>query len=369
VVIGPVVPGIMDAYGVSRGAVGLGLTAMWVAYALVQLPSGLLGDRHGDRLTVLGALSLTAAATLAVAAAPTFLAFGVAVAALGVGAGVYYNPATSLLDRTSEGVGGAIGVHRVGGQAAGVVAPAGAAVLVPWYGWRVTVGLGLASVGAAALLFGRWTAGADRRTDEAPAAVPVDLSLLGRLLARRHTRQTTAAMSLVEFVGLAAMSFLPTLLIEHHGFGDQAANVAFAAFFATAALAQPVAGHLSDRVGRDSTVAVVAGVGVLGYGGLAVAGRPLLAVAGTVLAGASMSATPVVQSRMLDGLEAAERGVGFGVFRTVYLLLGATGTAVVGTVADGAGWGWAAGLLSALFGAVCLLALRGRSAPGAAATR
>lgn len=61
-----------------------------------------------------------------------------------------------------------------------------------------------------------------------------------------------------------------------------------------------------------------------------------------------MSATPVLQSRMLRGLGADERGVGFGVFRTAYLAFGATGTVVVGAVADAAGWGPAFGLLGAL---------------------
>jgi len=61
-----------------------------------------------------------------------------------------------------------------------------------------------------------------------------------------------------------------------------------------------------------------------------------------------MSATPVVQSRMMDGLSETDQGTGFGLFRTVYLLVGASGTAVVGTAADFAGWNAAFGLLAAV---------------------
>lgn len=51
---------------------------------------------------------------------------------------------------------------------------------------------------------------------------------------------------------------------------------------------------------------------------------------------------------MLRGLETDERRAGFGVFRTAYLAFGATGTVVVGIVADATGWGPAFGLLRAL---------------------
>lgn len=69
-----------------------------------------------------------------------------------------------------------------------------------------------------------------------------------------------------------------------------------------------------------------------------------------------MSATPVAQSRMMDGLAESDQGAGFGVFRTVYLLLGASGTAVVGTTTDVAGWAVTFGLLATAL-AVLLLSL------------
>ncbi len=60
---------------------------------------------------------------------------------------------------------------------------------------------------------------------------------------------------------------------------------------------------------------------------------------------------------MMDGLTGSTRATGFGLFRTVYLLLGATGTAVVGATADVAGWTGAFGLLSALLAVVVLSAV------------
>ena len=357
VVVGSVVPGIIETFSVRRGTVGLVLTSMWVVYALVQLPSGILADRVGERAVVVAALGLTATATLGLALAPVFAGVGLAVAAIGGGAGIYYNPATTLLDRSSEGLGQAIGFHRIGAQTAGVVAPAGAAVVALRYGWRETMVFAAVSVVLVTVVFVRGTQPVDPEGGGASLSTLLDTALLRSILGRVHTHTTTFMMTLVEFVGVSTMAFLPTLLLEHHGLSGPSANLLFALYFGVGATFQPFAGWLSDRYGRERTVAVLAGAGVVGYGGLALGG-PFVAVGTAVgLTGIAMSCTPVVQSRMLDGLPTAERGAGFGVFRTSYLLLGASGTVVVGTLADRSGWETATGLLSLCFLAIFLVAL------------
>ena len=140
--VSPVVPSLRGAFGVSRGTIGVILTGMWLVYACAQAPSGAAGDRYGPRRVVLAALGCTAVAAFALAAAPSLLTFGAVALLLGVGAGLYYTPATALLAARFDGVGGVIGVHRVGSQAAGLVAPALAALLGARFGWRVALGSG-----------------------------------------------------------------------------------------------------------------------------------------------------------------------------------------------------------------------------------
>jgi MFS family permease len=347
VVVGPVVPGIVETFGVSRGALGTALTGMWVAYALSQLPSGVLADRVGERTVVLVALVTTAVAALVLSVSPGVLPFAAGLVLLGIGAGIYYNPATALLAREFRAVGRAVGTHRIGGQIAGIAAPLAAAAVSLRYSWRATLLLGVPLALLAALLAVRFVA---RTAPARPTASMRDLfdpGGIATLLARRHTRYTTLVATLVEFVGLATMAFLPALLIGHHGFPSRVANLLFAALFGVAALSQPLAGWLSDRLGRDETLGLQASAGLLGYLALAGGSRPLAAPA-VLLAGVSMSATPVVQSRMLDGLSETDRGTGFGLFRPAYLFVVASGPAVVGTAADVAGWRSAFGLLAAV---------------------
>lgn len=262
VLVGSIVPGIISAFGVSRGTIGLGLTGMWVLYALVQVPSGVFADRYGERTVVTAALLLTALATLGVAGAPVFAVFAIAVAAIGAGAGIYYNPATTLLDRTGGPVGRAIGFHRTGGQLAGVAAPASAALVGLRYGWRETVVLGSVCVAIVAVAFVRGTRSLEPQRPSESMPELFDTNLLSALLTR-HSR-TTLMMTLVEFVGVVAMAFLPTIFLERHGVGQTRANLLFALFFAIGAVSQPIAGWLSDRYGRDRTIAVLAVAGVVG---------------------------------------------------------------------------------------------------------
>lgn len=355
-VISPVVPAIIDTFGVSRGAVGLALTGMWAAYALSQLPSGVFGNRFGERAVVLVALAVTALGAGLVAGAPVFPVLFAVVLLLGIGAGLYYNAATALLTRLFENVGRAVGTHRVGSQVAGLVAPVAAAVVLD-YGWRVAPLLGgvvsIAVLGGFALHV-RSTEPVDPDTSLRDV---VALGALSGLLRRPAIALPTAVAMLGEFVLLATMSFLPTFLVEHHGIALPTAGFLFSAYFVAVAVSQPASGWLSDRIGRDAVLVATMSTGIVGFATLAAGSTITSALPAVLLAGFGMSWTVPLQSRVMDALSAADRGAGFGLVRTLYILFGALGPTVVGTLADVAGWSaafWV--LVTMLGGALALLA-------------
>lgn len=357
VVLGPVVPLIIGEFDISRGVIGMALTGMWTAYAVVQLPSGMLADREGERRVIVAALGVTTVAAVGLAVAWSLWLFVVAVVVLGIGAGAYYNPATTLLTREFEAVGGAIGTHRVGGQVAGVVAPVVAVATSTVYGWRVTVGLGgVFAILAAVLFLVFHTPAVPARAGESGWAVvaPGDLR---RLIGRSWLWTTAVMMALLEFVNLSLMAFLPTFLVEFSGYSLGRANVFFAGFFAVSALGQPAGGWLSDRIGRDLTIGLLASLGVAGCSGLVIGGGDWLVAVLVGCIGLAIGATPVLQTRLLDKLAMEDLGRGFGLFRTLYIVGGASGTAVVGSVADIAGWALAFTLLAGCLGGIILMQL------------
>lgn len=343
-VISPVVPAITADFSVSTGAVGLALSAMWAAYALSQFPSGILADRYGERDVILVAVGLTALASLLLALSPSYLAFFILTVVLGVGAGLHYSVATTFLARHYERVGRAIGIHVSGGPLAGLVAPVAAAAVGAQYGWRTAMLLGTIAAAPVFVLF--WW-----RIEATPAARPevsmrsrVEPAAVRSLLARPEIRHTTLLAIGGAFTWQATASFLPAFFIAYHDYSPAAASVVFSAYFVVHGATNPLMGVLSDRFGRDATAAFAFGTGVVGYAVLVV-GTGVAVLVAIPLVGLSMSWGAPVQSRFIDHLSDAERATGFGLVRTVYMLLGASGSVVVGGLADLAGWHVAFGLL------------------------
>jgi predicted MFS family arabinose efflux permease len=355
-VISPVVPQITADFAVSKGAVGLALSGMWAAYAVSQFPSGILSDRLGERRVILAALGLTASASVLLALAPSYPVFAITAVVLGAGAGLHYSVATSFLARHFEQVGRAIGIHVTGAPIAGLVAPVAAAAVGVRYGWRPALLLGAAVAIPIFALF--WL-----RIDRTPPAQPdvrmrsqLEIGPLRELLGRPQIRYTMLLSVGGAFSWQATASFLPTFLIQHHGYSAAGASVLFSGYFVVHGLTQPLLGVLSDRFGRDGIAALAFGSGVVGYGSL-VAGSGAIVLAAIPLVGIAMSWGAPVQSRFIDILGASERATGFGLVRTGYMIVGALGSVVVGALSDVAGWQAAFGAVVAVLAFECLLAV------------
>lgn len=355
-VISPVVPQITADFAVSKGAVGLALSGMWAAYAVSQFPSGILSDRLGERRVILAALGLTASTSVLLALAPSYPVFAITAVVLGAGAGLHYSVATSFLARHFDQVGRAIGIHVTGAPIAGLVAPVAAAAVGVRYGWRPALLLGAAVAIPIFALF--WL-----QIDRTPPARPdvrmrsqLEIGPLRELLGRPQIRYTMLLSVGGAFSWQATASFLPTFLIEHHGYSAAGASLLFSGYFVVHGATQPLLGTLSDRFGRDGIAALAFGSGVVGYGSL-VAGSEAVVLAAIPLVGIAMSWGAPVQSRFIDVLGASERATGFGLVRTGYMMVGALGSVVVGTLADVFGWQAAFGAVVAVLVFECLLAV------------
>jgi len=348
-VISPVVPDVTDGFGVSTGAVGLALSGMWAAYALTQFPSGILGDRFGERRVILAAVGITAVASLLLALSPTFAVFAVLTVALGAGAGLHYSVATTLLTKEFDDIGRAIGVHVAGGPLAGLIAPVVATAVAVQYDWRAAIAVG-AAVAVPVFVVFAW------RIEPTPPERP-DESMRDRmairpliaLLSRPPIAFTTGVAFLGAFSWQATASFLPTFLVAFRDLPETSAGLLFSAYFVVNGLSQPTIGWVSDRIGRDGAAAATMALGVVGYA-LLVAGPRIALLPAVVCVGGAMTWGAPLQSRYFDTFEPDERGAAFGLVRTAYMILGATGSVVVGVLADVAGWQAAYGLLIGVTG-------------------
>lgn len=349
VLLGPLVPLLLVEFDTSKATLGLVLTGVWGVYALHQFPSGVLADRFGERPMLVAGLLGAIAGGVLVGLSPSLWVFGAFALVLGAGAGLYFSPASSLISRLYAEHGGPLGWLTSAGAVAGVVYPAIGTLIAVRYGWRTAVIAG-AVTGLPVLLAIRWYVPAPPPSNpERRLRVALDLTRMRSLLARRRVAFTVGVGVLFGFAFQGLISFFPTFLVEYYRLDPSVAGVGFAALFGLSSIAQPIAGRLSDRFTRDTALAMSATVAAsgllvllanLGTGGL---------VAGTVLLGFGISWPGVLQARFMDQFGDAERGYGFGLVRTVYMLLAATGSLVVGAFADYHGWLLGYGTIVVLF--------------------
>lgn len=358
--VSPLVPDVIDAFGVSKTAMGLALAGMWAAYALLQLPGGVLAGRIGERRVIILALLLTGGGSLLLASAPSFTWFVVFSLVLGAGTGLYYPVAASLLTDLFENTGQALGLHISGGDISGLVVPVAAVAVAAQFGWRAGLLLGTAVALPMVLVSAIWIRSTPSNRTSSPTHQPDRLAVseyirrLWSILSRPSIGYTVALATALGFTFQAVLSFFPTFLVEHWGASQEVAGALFSVMFGVWIVFTPVAGRLSDAVGHD---------GVLGGAVTGLATGIILVVvvpngwtglAGVVLVGVGMSWGGVVGSRFMMLFGDDERTTGYALVRSVYVLLGSTGSIVVGALADMSGWQTAFGLLVLLLALVLL---------------
>ncbi|WP_251329812.1 MFS transporter [Haloplanus pelagicus] len=346
--ISPLVPDIIDTFDVSNTVIGVALTGMWLTYGIAQYPSGILAERYGERLVIVVSIGGTAVVSLAIAFVPAFVVFVLATLLLGGVAGLHFSVAISFLEGTQERVGTAIGIHNAGGTVAGLLTP----IVITWiavrYGWRPALAA-VAVVGIpATLLFARLIRPIERSPSTPAIRDRFSPEFVRRLLSSPSIGVTLYVAVLSELAWLGTASFLPTFLVEHRGQSTTTAGALFSAYFVVQGFAQVGVGTVSDRIGHDNAIVGCMLAGAFGFW-LIIAAPVFAAVAvGVGLVGVGMSFGPAVMQRILDELPDEEQNAGFGLVRTIYMIVASLGPAMMGLVADAFDLAISFGFLAAL---------------------
>jgi MFS family permease len=330
------VPYVRRSFGLDLATAGLLLSALWAGYALFQFPGGVAGDRFGERNVLVGSTVLVVLGAVACALAPTVPALFVGVVLLGTATGLYATTRfTVLTDVYAERAATALGVSSAAGNVGTALFPVGAGAVAAAVGWRA--GFAAATPLFALAAVGLWFAVPERTSGNTSAVDDLSAETLGRIrdgVTGRRTLAYATTMLLMSFLYQGFTSFYPVYLVAAKGVDESVAAVLYGAFFAAGVLVQPVAGAIADALGGRraamgfvalTVVALVLVTRVQGLG-------PLLLL--SVVASAQLGFWPIAQAAMIETLPADMEGTGFGLVRTVYLLLAASSPAVVGALAD-----------------------------------
>src|SRR5438034_11347382 len=124
--LNPLLPLIRDAFALSYAESGFAVSAFSIAAGLANAPWGVLADRVGSRVVIVGGLSLLGAARVALATAGAYWQLLALLIVLGIVSGSYHGPAAALIARTFPPRlrGTAMGIHITGGPLSFFAAPA-----------------------------------------------------------------------------------------------------------------------------------------------------------------------------------------------------------------------------------------------------
>lgn len=349
-----ILPQVKLAFDISNATAGLAITLSWAGYALMQFPAGVLGDRFGYRTLLAASLLLTGVSLAFLGAAPYFWVFMIAIAAFGLGTGLYGPTRGIVLSRTFPRNDSTVfGITLAAGSLGSALLPLFGGVLVSRLGWRLVVGLPVALF--LAMTVATWRAvpamDADSREPDPEADheeddTTPDRSDGPRLSTRDRLREIPAAVAdrtvlvligagtLMLFAYQGMTAFLPTYLIEVKGLDQGFVAGLFATLFLSGAAFQLMIGRIADVHGGRTVLVALSLGGVVTVGALPFVDGAVPLVVLVVLLGSRLAVGPVANAYVVRILPDHIQGSAWGLLRTGYFLVGSFGSTFVGAFAD-----------------------------------
>jgi MFS family permease len=333
-------PLIGAEFGLSYSQIGLIMTCKYIASAVANVPGGVLVDTVGRKGLLMGvSLFWIGFPYLLIGFTNSYVALLACVALVGFGNSLWHPTAIPTLGRRyPERKGLVLSVHGMGGNVGDAVAPIVIGAALSVFTWREVVMLNVVpGVVVAALLFvflgsmrlGSKQAGAQTQSFGAYLAGLKDL-LASRSLVLLSTGSAFRTMT-----QSALLTFLPVYLAHEMGYSPFWVGACLFALQAAGFAASPVAGHLSDRMGRKQILMTSMGASALVLAAMGLSGGSPLFVALVAVLGFFLYATrPVIQAWMLEATPKNMGGSSIGVLFGAQAVGGALGPLAGGMVAD-----------------------------------
>lgn len=333
-------PAITDEFSLSNSQAGWPSSGTFVLYVVGVLTVVVVSPRVEPITIMRASLALSAVGLVIAATAPgiALLTAGVSLAG-GAGAGIWMTAPVLATEYVSE--------HRRGVVIGALTSTIGLANIMFGIGtstWRRTSGdedlwrpiwwvaLGVTTTLLVALVaIGRFA-----KTDRLGSRT-LDLSIITRI---RHWKQVTLAYALFGGMSAGFSTFIFKALQEHGGFDKSVSPVLFSLMGIVGMIAAPLAGALSDRIGRLKVmrgallVLVIANLlGALGGGAV---------LAGALIYSAGASSFPaLIAAHVRDTLDSRSFSQALAIMTILFSVMAAILPTLVGVISDAtSSFGW-----------------------------
>jgi len=259
----PLLPLIRNEFALDYTQSGLVISAFSLAYGVGQLPAGWLSDRIGPGVLLTTGISGVAVAGLLVGLSKTYMMILGFLALMGLLGGGYHPAAPPIISSLVEPAkrGQALGFHIIGGSASYFISPIVATAIAVSWGWRGS----FIWLAAPTIIFGivlhlllvrRTPTG---KTEKGEATGGDDSSIRsgwnGRLILFIVLSMFTGA------VFISIISFIPLYMVDHLRVSEETAGALLGLIYSVGLWVGPLAGYLSDRLGK---IRIIVSVCLLG---------------------------------------------------------------------------------------------------------
>lgn len=328
-------PQVSAEFGTDYATLGGLISVLWMSYALLQFPGGVVADFIGERAVLVLSVAITTLGIIALVFVSSLSVFVMATVILGVGTGFYGTTRITVLSAVySDRDATAISISQAAGNVGNVVLPITAGIVSVYLGWRWGFGVLLPLFALTAIGFWVFVPRRTAANAAGTASLAGTMRQVAGAISDRRVLAVTSILFLTMFMYQSVTGFLPTYLAEVKALPPSTAATVYGLFFAVAIGIQFVAGLIADRYDRRYAIAGFLALSVPAFGLLAYADG-LLAIIGVIaLMSCMLGGFPPAHAYAVRALPPAVQGSGYGLLRTLYIAFGALGPPAIGILAD-----------------------------------
>ena len=336
-------PLIGKELGLSYGEIGSVLSCQYLAGAIVNIPGGIFVDTVGRKgLLMAASLFWIGFPYLIMGFSHSYWMILACATLVGIGNNLWHPSAIPwLANRFPQRKGLVMSIHGMGGNVGDAVAPLVVGALLAVLNWcnvvviNVLPGVLLATF--TLIYLGRKTSDDDTGIDDGDSGISglERLRMFGALLKNRALITLAAGSAFRTMTQGALLTFLPIYLGREMGYPTQWIGACMFALQVGGFIAAPIAGHLSDRIGRRQIiVSSMAMSAVVIFLMLFAGGTGWFVMFVSVLGFFLFAVRAVLQAWLLDATPPAMGGSAIGLLFASQAFGQAVGPVSAGIVAD-----------------------------------